>query len=491
MGFSGKPSKGCAPCRAKRTKCDLAVPSCTQCIRKGRVCSGYRNEQDLLFRNETKLVVRKAKRRHESQSPPPNHLPMEAFSMQLFNPMPSRRAAVNDEAEMHFFAHLNEKLFASQDCSTGGGYDYILPVYSQDLLSNGPVPEIIRATGLAALGSTRGSPELLIAARQKRGQVLRHLNQQLQDPRMALSDSSILTCVLLSLFENVLCEGSQSTQAMTYHLQGALTLSELRGSAQFSTEVGRGIYARMRGFILAHCLQTRDPIPPFILTFLDDESITQRDFAPDFYKLLARLCQLRSDHKQKGYVDAPMATEASSLVNEFDLWHPHIPDWHPYSRPSADDFRRNVDDDTYRFMWLSNTWFFKHTARVLASDMVIEYARAQLLLAPASASATSTLADAVSTQTSLCVELRDSTEYYFDKFRSAESCQRTAGGYGLLWPLYVLSMSATSTSETMLWIKDMASGIADAFGIRQGRAMADFIALFCSPPADDGFLVGL
>jgi hypothetical protein len=115
---------------------------------------------------------------------------------------PSRLAAADDEAISHFFAHYNEKFFASAgQPHAAGGFDYILPVFLQDMASGGPIPEIIRASGLAALGNMKGSPELLVAARGKQVKVLRQLNQQLQNPRTALSDSSILTCIMLGVFE--------------------------------------------------------------------------------------------------------------------------------------------------------------------------------------------------------------------------------------------------------------------------------------------------
>lgn len=37
---------------------------------------------------------------------------------------------------------------------------------------------------------------------------------------------------------------------MTYHLKGALTLAQLRGTAQFESTIGHGIYSRMRGFMV-------------------------------------------------------------------------------------------------------------------------------------------------------------------------------------------------------------------------------------------------
>ncbi|KAF2192649.1 hypothetical protein K469DRAFT_717222 [Zopfia rhizophila CBS 207.26] len=52
MVYCGKLSKNCNPCHLKHTKCNRAMPSCSQCRHVGRVCA-YRDEQDLLFRDET------------------------------------------------------------------------------------------------------------------------------------------------------------------------------------------------------------------------------------------------------------------------------------------------------------------------------------------------------------------------------------------------------------------------------------------------------
>jgi hypothetical protein len=114
---------------------------------------------------------------------------------------PSRGVAVDDEALAHFFAHYNEKFFSVDGHHHEGGIDYVLPVYQQDLVSGGPVPEIIKAVGLAALGNLKGMPELLTSARAKQVAVLRQLNEQLQNRNTALSDSSTMTCILLGTFE--------------------------------------------------------------------------------------------------------------------------------------------------------------------------------------------------------------------------------------------------------------------------------------------------
>ena len=47
-------------------QCDQAIPAYGQCMKSKRNCPGYRNEVDLMFLDETRAVVKKARTR----SPP-------------------------------------------------------------------------------------------------------------------------------------------------------------------------------------------------------------------------------------------------------------------------------------------------------------------------------------------------------------------------------------------------------------------------------------
>jgi hypothetical protein len=152
------------------------------------------------FVNETSLVVRKATRKADDQ-------PQQSFSVDriildmLDVQQPSRRASLDDEAMMHFFANYNKKFFPAESRPGESGIDYMLPLYEMDSTTGGTVSEIIRASGLAALGNRRGSPKLLITARAKQVKVLQKLNLQLQDPKVAFTESILLTVVMLGVFE--------------------------------------------------------------------------------------------------------------------------------------------------------------------------------------------------------------------------------------------------------------------------------------------------
>jgi hypothetical protein len=61
MVFCWKPSGACHACRERKTRCDQIPEGCTQCKRAKRKCPGYRAIGDVIFRDESKNVVRKAK----------------------------------------------------------------------------------------------------------------------------------------------------------------------------------------------------------------------------------------------------------------------------------------------------------------------------------------------------------------------------------------------------------------------------------------------
>ncbi|KAG5983081.1 hypothetical protein E4U55_000837 [Claviceps digitariae] len=60
MVYCGKPSKGCSNCRERKIRCDQKVPNCGQCEKRGQTCPGYRNLVDLMFRDESHHVIKKA-----------------------------------------------------------------------------------------------------------------------------------------------------------------------------------------------------------------------------------------------------------------------------------------------------------------------------------------------------------------------------------------------------------------------------------------------
>ncbi|EUC35836.1 hypothetical protein COCCADRAFT_89699 [Bipolaris zeicola 26-R-13] len=59
MSYRGRPSKGCEACRARKVKCDEARPACSRCTKASHECK-YRDQADILFRNQTASAAQRA-----------------------------------------------------------------------------------------------------------------------------------------------------------------------------------------------------------------------------------------------------------------------------------------------------------------------------------------------------------------------------------------------------------------------------------------------
>ena len=175
------------------------------------MCPGYRDEQSLAFRDETKQVVKKVQAAKAVKSNTPSHGTDIVNGFDSMNEpesalVPIDRSAssspwslsmpLEEQASCLFFHH-----FVSDDPSTPIGYAKFLPKIYNLESAYGNLPGIVTSIGLAVLSNLKSSPETMIMARKKHTAVLRSLNSSLQDPGTAATDATFLTVLLLGLFE--------------------------------------------------------------------------------------------------------------------------------------------------------------------------------------------------------------------------------------------------------------------------------------------------
>ncbi|PVH95520.1 hypothetical protein DM02DRAFT_600726 [Periconia macrospinosa] len=89
--YRGRPSKGCDPCRAKKVKCDEGKPNCIRCTKSGHECK-YRDQADLLFRNQTAFAAQKAEESWRKRSRSHQRTSSESVASGRSTP-PTRRSS--------------------------------------------------------------------------------------------------------------------------------------------------------------------------------------------------------------------------------------------------------------------------------------------------------------------------------------------------------------------------------------------------------------
>ncbi|KAB5569997.1 hypothetical protein GE09DRAFT_1054910 [Coniochaeta sp. 2T2.1] len=251
MVYCGKASKGCQHCRTRRIKCDRLRPECSQCVRAGKQCPGYRDQLSLMFRDENTKVMQKAHAQWgvpgssdgPSMSSPSSGSPLSAGSPLAFvnadgTPLPatpvSRRSSVAQQALL--IASKLPQTVPPTFFEKGIQFyvDHYILGYPQEAktaadlrdapwMSTPDVAEVMAAVGLSGLSNLTRDNEIDLAARQKYGLVLRNMAKSITNPARLDPRVAVKMVVLLAMFE-VVQGTSETAGSVRAHIMGAAAL---------------------------------------------------------------------------------------------------------------------------------------------------------------------------------------------------------------------------------------------------------------------------
>ncbi|KNG90966.1 hypothetical protein ANOM_000718 [Aspergillus nomiae NRRL 13137] len=326
MVYCGRPSTSCENCRAKKRRCDKAVPGCGQCRRMGQQCPGYRDPASLLFRDESSQIGDKVRaritKRDTSRARTPGRSQCAGSQVQLEqgllnedplltchsqsivgsnalqvnsnpldanneNPCSLERSSSsscpglgsehvgngeedgedsdNQRAisspftlplDMIALNYFLANYVVRQSPPSSGFLDYVPSILTLDD-DNEILQGAILAVGLAGLAHSTRQADLRSRSRVMYTRTIKRMNQALSDPPTARRHSTIVTVLILSLYEF----GESSLNGWDRHIQGATLLLGLRGKAQFTTPIGLQIFKDIFSHLLINCLRMGSAIP--------------------------------------------------------------------------------------------------------------------------------------------------------------------------------------------------------------------------------------
>ncbi|EED14960.1 conserved hypothetical protein [Talaromyces stipitatus ATCC 10500] len=209
-------SRACETCRKRRKKYDEGRPTCSRCAKAGRVCLGYRSEDQLHFRYHAAPV----------------NAPVQT-------PLPPISEIYTTDHAVRFF--LDQYVVRTTDTRISRGFLHGLP----SLLANAePYTDLVQAVEIvawASLGNQFSWPDLLVKARKQYITLLQSfqvllLSCQLHSPTV----EALVIVILLGMYEIVSsADLLPEQQQHVAHVRGvyALLLSDsspfdLRSSTQ-------------------------------------------------------------------------------------------------------------------------------------------------------------------------------------------------------------------------------------------------------------------
>lgn len=398
MVYCGPPSKGCSNCRDRKIRCDQREPGCGQCEKRQQQCPGYRNMVDLMFRDESSHVIKKAKAKQRrkiagSRTPEPGpssdgdsspivsasssstHLALPRAStlssppvklenrppksLSLLTPGPSDGGSVasTDSPRSHTplpltFIMQPESLFyqktplespptqsppppevqpakskqtkqtkqtkqskqkelewthdesnlpspdagswpatpmiariynidpSSQERGTAfffsryvtmdenashQRFDFLYDIWKPGSLSAerqlDGVMASMTAVGLVGISQLTHSEDIIDSARKSYGTALCLTKEALQNEGEAVKDTTMLSILILGVYEMMAQPGMTTMTTWQDHINGAVILANLRGVSQFQTRAGIRMFKMLCESVTISCMQQKIPMP--------------------------------------------------------------------------------------------------------------------------------------------------------------------------------------------------------------------------------------
>ncbi|QSZ31434.1 hypothetical protein DSL72_000999 [Monilinia vaccinii-corymbosi] len=352
MVYCGKPSRGCQMCRTRRIKCDETKPTCLHCQKSRRQCPGYKDDFDLVFRNETKATERRARRSMKNKNKADDSNTQTApgnrgngnrkLSMSSASSSETEIAYLTTGRDLTKFGSDNDPSSSShplgiqvgftssieqqapcffvsnyvivpQNGQMRGSFDYILPLIKTES-PRSALSLSFQAVAMASLANrpnARGSPLMNLALEQYT-KALRVVNLALQNPVHQKTDQTLASILLLGFFETITQEKASIT-AWGSHIDGAVQIVRMRGKKQLRTKVGVALFQSVRGQMLVNSLSSSKT--PMLGTdwWCAD---AQKDEGSAFVnRLNLQVAELRGD-LNRILMSHPRSAETNALVSE-------------------------------------------------------------------------------------------------------------------------------------------------------------------------------
>ncbi|KAI0880969.1 uncharacterized protein GGS22DRAFT_78381 [Annulohypoxylon maeteangense] len=405
MVYCGKPSKGCQMCRTRRIKCDETKPTCNQCAKSRRQCPGYKDEFDLVFRNETQATERRARKAskkvlaQKTVKPDPdspsgdlNVSPVFANSIksQLAQAIiPSLNIPVEHQASCHFVSNFI-LVPPEGEGNTRGFMDFIIPLLKSD--PHGQLQHAFNACSMAFLNNRGGSESRLSdRALHEYTKALNGTNAALRNPEMQLADSTLAAVLLLGLFESITAKQIGMLNWGS-HTEGAIQLVKARGKKQLKTKVGLTLFIAVRTQMIIHSL-TSGTTPIMGEEWWINDAVRDRA-AAKCHRLMIKTGELRAEvtrlmnsmARTPSNIDVmlEMIRRLQAVDQEVVAWMRGVPSSWRYrtvawedSVPGGDYGRAEVFPgriDMYRDFYIASVWNTIRTARLVLMSLVVRCA---------------------------------------------------------------------------------------------------------------------
>jgi Fungal specific transcription factor domain len=511
MVYCGRPSKSCQFCRRRRikvvtayscyflvvkfhlltlTQCDLRPLGCSQCAKASMDCPGYRNQLDLIFRDESDNVVRKAQRTSGSSkaaatSSADKRAVLSDKSVLCLRQKPQCiRATKTGEAlgstelvpmgidVSSILKSLSQPIQDRANCFLLNSYvDGSHFEYLREICNMGPVDELlstsVEAVGLASLSHETNCHDTWALASRRYVSALQLANFALQSESQSLKDSTLVAILLLGLFEITVSENQSSYAPWTHHIDGATSLFILRGPRQFESSMGLKIFNHINSCVLVSANQRGVRVSPEFkaLKAYATRYIDATDPVSRFFEISEQFAELRASIGEGRLCESAQIIKYSKgLDDQIQMLVMTLPAHWKYETIFIPMDSKLVYGDHYHIYpdhQRAQYWNSIRMTRLILNEMIHNRITDEMLsghfIPPAWLELLSqTVQTAAEMAAEICASVPQFTQHPSPtgpRFLSPKSCV-VAQGYFLLWPLSIAGEARLTPEPIRVYVID-------------------------------------
>ncbi|KAJ3489369.1 hypothetical protein NLG97_g6010 [Lecanicillium saksenae] len=503
--------EGCKAPSYHCVQCDETEPTCNQCAKSRRVCPGYKDDFDLVLRNETEATEQRARkaynkaltqktRKASSGEKLIRRAPIRsAESSNSFSPIASPIEPIEERSAHHLVSNY---VLNPPQGTERGYFQFVVPL----IRAEHPSPHFklaFEACALAYFSNRMGSTAHLAKdALHKYVNALAKTGRAIQDPTESKQDATVAAVLLLGLFENITARHS-GMLAWSSHIEGAIKLVQNRGREQLNTSLGRDIFVTVRTQQIIHSFSSGQHAARDVNFWIN--GAVKDAYATDLQRITLQISVLKTEinrlllslNRTPENIEIIMQAIQKCHIKDDELlqWAKNLPEYYHVRTvtwiddvPDGDYSRAEVFPgrvDACQELWIASVWMMMRCSRLVLGSIIVR------AIAWACSPADYHMTPEYSTWSSICAsvitDLGSILPYQLGWFNfrkelleradltsyccGDDTAAKGLSGSFIVWPLSCIITQDYSTTSQREWAKGRLEYVATDLGIRYAKML--------------------
>ncbi|MCJ1389507.1 hypothetical protein MMC18_002364 [Xylographa bjoerkii] len=360
--------------------CDETLPACSLCVRRKLVCPGYRDDFDLVLRDQTQALQQRGTRKHNKKdtvsgrSPSDNNL-SNALIIQRRSTLPGCTEFIPSALkvtpeELAISSWFDSFILLYRDQESRRGYlEYLLPLYTS-ARHDSPLSLATSALAMIVFSGPPSHRPMMDMALKVFGESMTLTRKALQSPVDSKNDQTLMAVLLLSMAEGLLAMAN-GTIPSGAHAQGAIALVKHRGMDNFKSDISQRLFIAVQTQMIGYAVQHSAPIEKLPEEFAEHIKALPSNAATRLTALEAEVANLLASARLAFGPDQivsqselfELSSSASELDEKLHHWAESVPQqWNPL--PAKDNSSAALAKfqaygsrmDIYPEVWVVSIW---------------------------------------------------------------------------------------------------------------------------------------